>query len=156
MVFVKRKLVSFIVASGLLTITACAGKETADTKEKQTDWKETTTSSSETITEEKGVDDSDSYQNVPYSLYPVSENSWVGDVMPMADGDKLQLYYLYDTDNNGSGYHPIYKFSTSNFYEYQDDGLVIPYGDSEDDPDFAVGTGSVLKAQDGKESLCPV
>lgn len=149
MPFAKKKVISLILASGLLTMTACAGKEAADTKEKQTGWKETSTSSiSETIPEEKGSNNN--YEDVPYCLYPVSEDAWVGDVMPMAEEDRLQLYYLYDTNNNGSGYHPIYKFSTSNFYEYQDDGLVIPYGDSEDDPDFAVGTGSVLKAKDGR------
>ncbi len=90
------------------------------------------------------------YQNVPYRLYPTSENAWVGDVMPMEDGDTLQLYYLYDTDHNGVGYHPIHKFSTKNLYEYQDDGLVVDFGKSEDDPDLAIGTGSVLIGQDGK------
>lgn len=93
--------------------------------------------------------DGEKYESVPYRLYPTSENAWVGDVMPMADGDVLQLYYLYDTDHNGMGYHPIHKFSTDNFFDYHDDGLVVNYGRSSDDPDLAVGTGSVLIAQDG-------
>ena len=103
----------------------------------------------ETAQEAEQAGDDEKYESVPYRLYPTSENAWVGDVMPMADGDVLQLYYLYDTDHNGMGYHPIYKFSTDNFYEYQDDGLVIDYGKSVDDPDLAIGTGSVLIAQDG-------
>ncbi|MDE6167920.1 MAG: glycoside hydrolase family 32, partial [Acetatifactor sp.] len=100
--------------------------------------------------EESEAGNVENYEGVPYRLYPTSENAWVGDVMPMADENGLQLYYLYDTDHNGVGYHPIYKFSTSNFYEYQDDGLVILYGSSAEEPDLAIGTGSVLKAQDGR------
>lgn len=95
-------------------------------------------------------EDVEMYESVPYRLYPTSENAWVGDVMPMAEGDTLHLYYLYDTDHNGSGYHPIYKFSTTNFYEYQDDGLMVDFGKSQDDPDLAVGTGSVLIDADGR------
>ena len=93
------------------------------------------------------------YQAVPYRLFPTSQNAWVGDVMPMTDKDTMQLYYLYETDYNGVGYHPIHKFSTKNFYEYSDDGLVLPYGSSRDDADLAIGTGSVLIAQDGKYHL---
>lgn len=90
------------------------------------------------------------YEKVPYRLYPTSENAWVGDVMPMAEGDTLHLFYLYDTDHNGPGYHPIHKFSTENLYEYRDEGLAVNYGGSPEDPDRAIGTGSVLKGQDGR------
>ena len=90
------------------------------------------------------------YESVPYRLYPTSEGAWVGDVMPMADEDGLQLYYLYDTDHNGMGYHPIHKFSTTNFYEYRDDGLMVPFGASGDEPDLAIGTGCVVKDRDGR------
>lgn len=90
------------------------------------------------------------YKKVPYNLYPTSKDAWVGDVMPMTDGNVLQLYYLYDTDHNGSGYHPIHKFSTNNFYEYSDDGLVLNYGSEDEDPDRAIGTGCVLIGRDGK------
>lgn len=95
------------------------------------------------------VEDAEQYVSVPYRLYPTSVNAWVGDVMPMGEGETLHLYYLYDTDHNGVGYHPIHKFSTTNLYEYQDDGLVVDFGKSQDDPDLAIGTGSVLIAQDG-------
>ena len=90
----------------------------------------------------------ETYQAVPYQLYPTSEGAWVGDVMPLVDNGKLELYYLYDTDHNGQAYHPIYRFTTENLYEYQDDGEAIPYGNF-GDPDLALGTGSVLLGQDG-------
>ena len=53
------------------------------------------------------------YEAVDYSLYPAPEGGYVGDVMPFVTEDnELELYYLYDTDHNGQGYHPIYKYST--------------------------------------------
>ena len=90
----------------------------------------------------------ETYQSVLCQLYPTSEGAWVGDVMPLVDDGKLELYYLYDTDHNGQAYHPIYRFTTGNLYEYQDDGEVIPCGNF-GDPDLALGTGSVLLGQDG-------
>ena len=99
---------------------------------------------------ESEAGDVEHYESVPYRLYPTSEGAWVGDVMPMADEDGLQLYYLYDTDHNGMGYHPIHKFSTTNFYEYRDDGLMVPFGASGDEPDLAIGTGCVVKDRDGR------
>ena len=89
------------------------------------------------------------YEAVEYSLYPAPEGGYVGDVMPfVTDDGKLELYYLYDTDHNGQGYHPIYKYSTENFYDYQDHGMMLNYGQMSD-PDPALGTGSVLQDPDG-------
>ena len=47
------------------------------------------------------------YEAVPYALYPAPEGGYVGDVMPFVTEDGiLEIYYLYDTDHNGQGYHP--------------------------------------------------
>lgn len=158
----KKKLFFLLVFSCLVTAAACAGQETPpetqksdipDTQEAESLGAEDVELSGNQVqepAEESEAGNVENYEGVPYRLYPTSENAWVGDVMPMADENGLQLYYLYDTDHNGVGYHPIYKFSTSNFYEYQDDGLVILYGSSAEEPDLAIGTGSVLKAQDGR------
>lgn len=158
----RKKFVSLLVLSCLVTVTSCAGQEAPPeaqganvpgiwTEESQkAEDVEAPGNQTKEQTEESEAGDVENYESVPYRLYPTSENAWVGDVMPMADESGLQLYYLYDTDHNGMGYHPIYKFSTTNFYEYRDDGLVIPFGDSPEDPDLAIGTGSVLKAQDGR------
>ena len=89
------------------------------------------------------------YASVEYSLYPAPEGGYVGDVMPfVTDDGTLELYYLYDTDHNGQGYHPIYKYSTKNLYEFKDHGMVLNYGQMSD-PDPALGTGSVLQDPDG-------
>lgn len=160
----KKRLFSLFLAACLVTAVGCSGQEASpDPKEGQTGAGQEETDQDETNQKESdrenpetpdgqasgtGEEDMESYESVPYRLYPTSENAWVGDVMPMSDGDTLQLYYLYDTDHNGIGYHPIHKFSTSNFYEYSDDGLAVPYG-AVGEPDLAIGTGSVVRAADG-------
>ena len=89
------------------------------------------------------------YEAAAYNLYPAPENAYVGDTMPfVTDDGELELYYLYDTDHNGQGYHPIYKYSTKNLYEYTDHGEVLPFG-LMSDPDPAIGTGSVMMDRDG-------
>ncbi len=96
----------------------------------------------------KGLPD-EPYEAVEYRLYPAPEGGYVGDVMPFVTGDgELELYYLYDTDHNGQGYHPIYKYSTANLYDYRDHGMVLEYGPMSA-PDPAIGTGSVLQDADG-------
>lgn len=89
------------------------------------------------------------YEAVEYSLYPSPEGGYVGDVMPfVTDDGELELYYLYDTDHNGQGYHPIYKYSTRNLYEFEDHGMVLNFGQMSD-PDPALGTGSVMQDASG-------
>ena len=89
------------------------------------------------------------YSPVEYSLYPCPEGAYVGDTMPYVTEDgTLELYYLYDTDHNGQGYHPIYKYSTKDLCSYTDHGMVLNYG-LMSDPDPAIGTGSVLRDNEG-------
>ena len=89
------------------------------------------------------------YAPVPYTLYPAPEGAYVGDTMPyVTEYGTLELYYLYDTDHNGQGYHPIYKYSTKDLCGYEDHGMVLNYGDMSD-PDPALGTGSVMQDQNG-------
>ena len=85
------------------------------------------------------------YEAVPYTLYPAPEGGYVGDVMPFVSEDgTLELYYLYDTDHNGQGYHPIYKYSTTDLCGYDDHGMVLEYG-LMSAPDPALGTGCVMQ-----------
>ena len=95
----------------------------------------------------------ESYEPAAYQLYPAPEGGYVGDTMPFVTEDgTLELYYLYDTDHNGQGYHPVYKYSTSNLYEYEDHGKVLDFG-LMSDPDPAIGTGSVMQDQEGQYHL---
>ncbi len=87
--------------------------------------------------------------SVDYQLYPAPEGGYVGDTMPFVTEDgTLELYYLYDTDHNGQGYHPIYRFTTDDLVGYVDDGMMLEFG-LMSDPDPALGTGSVLRDQEG-------
>ena len=89
------------------------------------------------------------YEPVDYKLYPAPADAYVGDTMPFATEDgTLELYYLYETDHNGQGYHPVYKYSTTDLCSYEDHGKVLDFG-LLSDPDPAIGTGSVLQGQDG-------
>ena len=89
------------------------------------------------------------YAPVPYTLYPAPENAYVGDTMPFVTEDgTLEIYYLYDTDRNGQGYHPIYKYTTRDLCGYEDMGMALDYGKMSD-PDPALGTGSVMQDQEG-------
>ena len=91
----------------------------------------------------------ETYAPVDYRLYPAPEGGYVGDTMPFVTEDgTLELYYLYDTDHNGQGYHPIYRFTTDDFVDYEDDGMMLEYG-LMSDPDPALGTGSVLRDREG-------
>ena len=91
----------------------------------------------------------ESYEPVEYSLYPAPEDGYVGDVMPyVTEEGTLELYYLYDTDHNGQGYHPIYRFTTEDLSGYTDDGMMLPFG-LMSEPDPALGTGSVMRDREG-------
>ena len=91
----------------------------------------------------------EAYEAVDYTLFPAPEGGYVGDVMPFInENNELELYYLYDTDHNGQGYHPIYKYSTDDLVGWEDHGMVLNYGQMSD-PDPALGTGSVMQDADG-------
>ena len=89
------------------------------------------------------------YEAVPYRLFPIPEGGYVGDTMPFVSSDGVvEFYYLYDSDRNGQGYHPIYKYSTRDFHDYRDHGMVLSFGQMSE-PDPALGTGSVFQDANG-------
>ncbi|MBP5256383.1 MAG: hypothetical protein J6Z80_04925 [Clostridia bacterium] len=79
------------------------------------------------------------------SLFPKAKGFWVGDVMPMTSPDdgKLDLFYLFDKNNNGSSVmHPFHMFSTSDFISYSNEGLFVePTNDPESQDFLGLGTG---------------
>ena len=89
------------------------------------------------------------YEASEFNLFPAPEGAYVGDTMPfVTDEGTLELYYLYDTDHNGQAYHPIYRYETPDFYEYEDHGMALNFG-LMSDPDPALGTGSVMQDKNG-------
>lgn len=83
-------------------------------------------------------------------LFPRSEESYVGDVMALSTDKGVYLNYLYETDNNGVGYHPIHQFYTKDFLKYMDKGQILPYAEDVEVPDLAVGTGSFIRDDQGR------
>ncbi len=83
-------------------------------------------------------------------LFPRTEESYVGDVMALSSKDGVYLNYLYETDNNGMGYHPIHQFYTKDFLSYRDNGEVLKFAEDSELQDLAIGTGSFMRDDSGK------
>ncbi|UJF16450.1 hypothetical protein LZ578_04915 [Jeotgalibaca sp. MA1X17-3] len=87
-------------------------------------------------------------KNVTTNPNPRSHDSWVGDVMPFYDGKQWQIFYLEDHRDGEIGFHPFSLFTTKDFINYTDKGLVIPYVNEEDSQERALGTGSIIEGHD--------
>lgn len=99
----------------------------------------------------------DVFNNV--SIYPAPPAQWMGgsqsyytagytgDIMPFFDNGKFNIFFLHDATVKpaGKGFHDIHSFESTDFASHEYKGRMIPYGEP-NDPDFAVGTGSVIKA----------
>jgi beta-fructofuranosidase len=93
------------------------------------------------------------------SFYPVPPSQWMGasdpyfsagytgDIMPYFDNGTFHIYFLHDavTKPAGKGFHDIHEFTSTDLANFKYEGQAIPYG-TQSEPDFAVGTGSVVKA----------
>lgn len=76
-----------------------------------------------------------------------SPAGFVGDVMPFYDKDSFHVFYLHDARDGAQGFHPWSKMTTGNFTSYKYNGVMIPYGGS-NEQDLALGTGSIIKDGD--------
>ncbi|MCI8764888.1 MAG: family 43 glycosylhydrolase [Lachnospiraceae bacterium] len=81
-------------------------------------------------------------------FFPVSQDGFIGDTMPFADGDEMHIFYLNDQRNGTIGFHPWNQVSTADFVNFRDIGEVLPVVHNEYDRDLALGTGSVIKKDD--------
>lgn len=93
------------------------------------------------------------------SIYPAPPSQWmgdvnpyfsagyVGDIMPYFDNGTFHIYFLHDavTKPAGKGFHDIHEFTSTDLNSFKYEGQMIPYG-ATSEADFAVGTGSVVKA----------
>lgn len=83
------------------------------------------------------------------AYYYTPQGAFCGDPMPFYDEaeDVFRVYYLNERRPNSSTYHPVYAVSTTNFYQYDELGMVLPTG-SVSSQDAAIGTGSVYYKAD--------
>ena len=82
-------------------------------------------------------------------VFPQTENALVGDTMPFFDNGVMNVFYLADQRDGKTGYHPWALYRTEDYCTYEDAGIVIPYAESATEQDIALGTGCVIKDQDG-------
>lgn len=82
-------------------------------------------------------------------LFPMTESHYIGDTMPFYDNGTMNIFYLADQRNGTTGYHPWALFQTQDYCTYEDAGIVIPYADTPSEQDNALGTGCVMKDQNG-------
>lgn len=85
----------------------------------------------------------------PVSIFPKAEDHFVGDTMPYYEDSTMYIYYLADQRDGKTGYHPWALMQTQDYCTYEDKGVVIPYGETIQDQDIALGTGCVIKDQQG-------
>ena len=83
-------------------------------------------------------------------LFPSSGEGLIGDTMPFYDDGTFNIFFLADQRDGKQGYHPWGLMQTKDFTTYEDCGIVINYADDVEDQDIALGTGSVIKGNDGK------
>ena len=81
-------------------------------------------------------------------VFPVSD-ALVGDTMPFFVDGKMHIFYLADQRDGKLGYHPWGLLRTEDYCSYEDAGIVLPYGETAEDQDIALGTGCVIKDQQG-------
>ena len=92
------------------------------------------------------------YEQSDYSVYRLSEDGVrIGDVMPYFDSSTgmFNVYYLKDIWNDATNRrHPWYALKTDNFYSYTGlaAGEVLSCSSNPCSQDFALGTGSIVKA----------
>lgn len=93
------------------------------------------------------------------SIFPAPPSQWMGandpyysagytgDIMPFFDNGKFHIYFLHDAQNKpaGKGFHDIHEYLSTDLAHFTYEGQTIPFGEAAD-PDFAIGTGSVVKA----------
>ena len=84
------------------------------------------------------------------SINPKSIVGYVGDVMPFYEDGVMNVFYLQDERNTWLGFHPFALMTSSDFINYHDYGTVIPYVNDKTSQDLALGTGTIIKGNDGK------
>lgn len=82
------------------------------------------------------------------SVFPKQEKGYVGDPMPYFDGEKMNVFYLHDARRAGP-FHPWYLFQTEDFCLWSDKGVAINWENDVESPDYALGTGSVIRDGNG-------
>lgn len=88
-------------------------------------------------------------EETDYSIFKMcADGTYVGDVAPWYDSaaSRYNIYFLKDIWSGAGQKHPIYAFTSSNFYSYGETGSIVASSANTCDQDHAVGAGSVVKS----------
>ena len=77
---------------------------------------------------------------------------WVGDIIPVAHGGELWLFYLHELRESPKPGTSWALVRTQDFVAFSDNGVSLPHG-SESEPDFNAYTGSVVTDEVGVHHL---
>ena len=89
-------------------------------------------------------------ENGAYETFFKPQIGWTGDVMPFYDeaSGTYHLFYLQDWRQSGP-IHPVWQVETKDFATYANNAAAVTNGVA-GEQDEAIGTGSVIKGNDGK------
>ena len=159
----KLKALGGVLLSSLLLV-GCAGDVVPDeSKDKEPEQGDVTPGGGEVTPPEDDPGDVTPPEDVPEDfsnyeevsqgdkmLFP-RQNSKVGDPMPFYEDGVLWAYFLDDVRKSGDGgFHPVSLLKTEDFLNYEEYSRVIPFDNSKSSIDNALGTGSCIRAKDGK------
>lgn len=82
-------------------------------------------------------------------IYPKPGIGYVGDPMPFWDEGKMNMFYLHDGRDGQVGFHPYNLMTTDNLVDWEFHGTVIPFVNDNNSTDLALGTGSIIRDDDG-------
>ncbi|WP_278183018.1 glycoside hydrolase family 32 protein [Vibrio misgurnus] len=82
-------------------------------------------------------------------IYPKPFFGYVGDPMPFWDDGQMNIFYLHDSRDGQIGFHPYNLMTTKNLVDWEFHGTVIPFVNDNHSTDLALGTGSIIKDNDG-------
>ena len=130
-----RRWLCAVLAAMMLSVTACGGGSR---------------SASGTEASPDAEEASGEGREEAFSLFPMTQDGFVGDTMPYFEDGVMNIYYLLDQRDGKTGYHPWALLRTEDYCTYENAGIVLPYGDSAFEQDNALGTGCVMKDQEGR------
>lgn len=97
----------------------------------------------------QAVDEDSTVLAEDINFFPMTDEAFVGDTMPFFENGKMNVFYLADMRDDKAGYHPWALMQTEDYCTYEKQGEVIPYSTQVDGQDLALGTGCVMKDNNG-------
>ena len=76
-------------------------------------------------------------------------NGKIGDPMPYYENGTMYVYFLDDVVRTSGTFHPISLLKSTDFIHFEETDNVVPCTANKTSPDWALGTGSIIKDKNG-------